>query len=84
MLEVLAIISRLDFIKSHSPQCQRENHIKRYDTLKRKPCTCQCYSCGVQTPTESYRRKPAGQITLGKAQDVVRRRIESSNPKPRP
>src|SRR5271170_3833411 len=80
-IEVQAIISRLDFVKSHSPHCQRENRIKRYEIPKRKTCTCQYYSCGVHVPAERYRRKPTGQITLQKAQEVVRRRIESSNPK---
>jgi hypothetical protein len=39
-VEIDAVLSRLEFIKSHTAKCQRENGIARYDVLKRKNCAC--------------------------------------------
>lgn len=78
-VEVEAVLSRLDFLKSHTAKCQRENGIKRYDQLKRKNCACAYYSCGVHDAAEGFKRKPTDEITLPKAQDVVRKRLETGN-----
>ena len=46
-LEDQAVLERLDFVRSHTAECQRQNGIKRYYVLKRKTCTCPYYAYGV-------------------------------------
>jgi integrase/recombinase XerD len=79
--EVKAILSKLKFVRSHTASCRRENHIKRYDVLKRKVCACPYYSCGVHDPKGKFERQPTGEITLEKAREVIRQRLETGNAK---
>ena len=80
-VEIEGQIARLEFVKSHTAKCRRENGIKRYDVLKRKTCACPYYANGVLDQAVGFKRTPTGEITLAKAQDVIRKRIQTGNPK---
>src|SRR5437899_12513208 len=78
--EANAILERLEFERSHTTACRRENGIGRWDVLKGKRCACPFYSLGIHGQGQRWERKPTGEIVREKARATVEARLRSGNP----
>jgi integrase/recombinase XerD len=79
--ETQAIIDSLVFKKRHTDACQTDNALTEWQPLsdKRKRCSCPYWSCGVHDRAEGFKRKSTGEISLERAKDVVRLRLDTGN-----
>ena len=76
-----AIFDGLVFKKRHTDECQTKNGLKQWEQLSdsRKRCSCAYWSCGVHDRAEGFKRKSTGEVSVERAQAVVRLRLESGN-----